>query len=71
MTSHILGIKDQVLVATITNKIGTSLFAKPEIKTVEELEGQNHRDRPAGRVLGRDWCATCCAANSILCRIKT
>jgi ABC-type nitrate/sulfonate/bicarbonate transport system substrate-binding protein len=40
MTSHIVGIKDQVLVATITNKIGTSLFAKPEIKSVEDLKGK-------------------------------
>jgi NitT/TauT family transport system substrate-binding protein len=40
MTSHILGVKDQVLVATITSKIGTSLFAKPEIKSVEDLKGK-------------------------------
>src|SRR5262245_6310931 len=40
MTSHILGVKDQVLIATITSKIGTSLFAKPEIKSVEELKGK-------------------------------
>jgi len=40
MTSHILGVKDQVLVATITSKIGTSLFAKAEIKSVEELKGK-------------------------------
>jgi ABC-type nitrate/sulfonate/bicarbonate transport system substrate-binding protein len=40
MTSHIVGIKDQVLVATITSKIGTSLFAKAEVKSVEELKGR-------------------------------
>jgi NitT/TauT family transport system substrate-binding protein len=40
MTSHILGVKDQVLVATITSKIGTSLFAKPEVKSVEDLKGK-------------------------------
>jgi len=40
MTSHILGVKDQVLVATITSKIGTSLFAKPDVKTVEDLKGK-------------------------------
>ena len=34
MTSHIVGIKDQVLIATITSKIGTSLFAKSDIKNV-------------------------------------
>ena len=40
LTSHIVGVKDQVLVATITSKIGTSLFAKGEIKSVEELKGK-------------------------------
>ncbi len=40
MTSHIIGVKDQVLVATITNKIGTSLFSKPELKSVEDLRGK-------------------------------
>lgn len=40
MTSHILGVKDQVLVATITSKIGTSLFAKSDVKSVEDLKGK-------------------------------
>ena len=40
MTSHIVGIKDQALVATITSKIGTSLFAKTEVKSVEDLKGR-------------------------------
>src|SRR5437016_6692579 len=40
MTSHIVGVKDHVLVATITNKIGTSLFSKSEIKSVEDLKGK-------------------------------
>lgn len=40
ITSHILGVKDHVLVATITNKVGTSIFAKPEFKSVEELKGK-------------------------------
>ena len=40
ITSHILGVKDQVLVATITNKVGTSIFAKAEIKSVEDLKGK-------------------------------
>jgi ABC-type nitrate/sulfonate/bicarbonate transport system substrate-binding protein len=40
LTSHIVGVKDQVLVATITSKIGTSLFARGEIKTVEQLKGK-------------------------------
>jgi ABC-type nitrate/sulfonate/bicarbonate transport system substrate-binding protein len=40
LTSHIVGIKDQVLVATITSKIGTSLFARADIKSVEDLKGK-------------------------------
>ena len=40
MTSHIVEVKDHVLVATITSKIGTSLFSKSEIKSVEELKGK-------------------------------
>jgi ABC-type nitrate/sulfonate/bicarbonate transport system substrate-binding protein len=40
ITSHILGVKDQVLVATITNKVGTALFARTEIKSVEDLKGK-------------------------------
>jgi len=40
MTSHILGVKDQVLVATITSKIGTSLFAKADVKSIEDLKGK-------------------------------
>jgi NitT/TauT family transport system substrate-binding protein len=40
MTSHIVGVKDQVMVATITSKIGTSLFSKSEIKSVEDLKGK-------------------------------
>jgi NitT/TauT family transport system substrate-binding protein len=40
ITSHILGVKDQVVVATISNKVATSLFSKPEIKTIEDLKGK-------------------------------
>lgn len=40
ITSHILGVKDQVLVAVTTTKTGTSLFAKSEIKSVEDLKGK-------------------------------
>lgn len=40
ITSHILGVKDQVLVATITNKVGTSIFSKADVKSVEDLKGK-------------------------------
>lgn len=38
ITSHIIGVKDQVVVATISNKVATSLFSKPEFKSVEDLK---------------------------------
>jgi NitT/TauT family transport system substrate-binding protein len=40
LTSHILGVKDQVIVLTFINKVDSALFAKPEIKSVEELRGK-------------------------------
>ena len=40
ITSHILGVKDHVLVATITNKVGTSIFARSDIKSIEDLKGK-------------------------------
>lgn len=40
ITSHIVGVKDQVVVATISNKVATSLFSKPEFKSVEDLKGK-------------------------------
>jgi ABC-type nitrate/sulfonate/bicarbonate transport system substrate-binding protein len=41
-----------VLVATITNKVTTSLFSKPEIKTVEELKGKIIATGRPGAFLG-------------------
>jgi ABC-type nitrate/sulfonate/bicarbonate transport system substrate-binding protein len=40
LTSHILGVKDQVIVLTFINKVDSALFTKPEIKNVEELRGK-------------------------------
>jgi NitT/TauT family transport system substrate-binding protein len=40
LTSHALGSKDQVLVAINMNKVGDGIFAKGEIKTVEDLRGK-------------------------------
>src|SRR5262249_43408131 len=62
MTSHIVGVKDHVLVATITSKTGTSLFSKGKIKSVEALKGKPWPQ--AG--LGRSWMrryVTCCAVS--------
>src|SRR5207244_8549560 len=37
---HSVGVKDQVNVATTTTKVGTAIFSKPEIKSMEELKGK-------------------------------
>jgi ABC-type nitrate/sulfonate/bicarbonate transport system substrate-binding protein len=40
LTSHILGIKDQVIALTFINKVGSGIFTKTDIKTPEELRGK-------------------------------
>lgn len=40
LTSHILGAKDQVVVLTTVNRVGSSLFTKRSIKSAEELRGK-------------------------------
>ena len=40
LTSHILGVKDQVIVLTFINKVDSALFSKPEIKSTEDLRGK-------------------------------
>ncbi len=40
LTSHVLGVKDQVIILVSTNKVPSSLFTKPEIKSAEELRGK-------------------------------
>lgn len=40
LTSHILGVKDQVIVANFINKVGGAIYAKGEIKSPEELRGK-------------------------------
>ncbi len=40
LTSHILASKDQVIVLTSVNKVGSSLFTKAAIKTAEQLKGK-------------------------------
>jgi ABC-type nitrate/sulfonate/bicarbonate transport system substrate-binding protein len=49
VTSHVLGIKDQVVVLTFVNKVGGSIFSKNEIKTHQELKGKTvATGRPGG-----------------------
>ena len=40
LTSHILGVKDQVIVLTFVNKVNSSLFTKANIKSAEQLRGK-------------------------------
>src|SRR5437870_1208099 len=40
ITSHILGVKDQVIILTLVNKVGGAIVSKPEIKTPEDLKGK-------------------------------
>jgi ABC-type nitrate/sulfonate/bicarbonate transport system substrate-binding protein len=40
LTSHILGVKDQVIILTFSSKVPGVLFTKPEIKSAEDLKGK-------------------------------
>ena len=40
LSSHILGVKDQVIILTFINKVGSGIISKPEIKTPEELKNK-------------------------------
>ncbi len=40
VTSHVLGVKDQVIVALLSNKVGGGIFSKKEIKKPEDLKGK-------------------------------
>jgi ABC-type nitrate/sulfonate/bicarbonate transport system substrate-binding protein len=40
LSSHILGVKDQVILLTFINKVGSGILSKAEIKTPEELRGK-------------------------------
>jgi len=40
MTSHVLGVKDQVIVALLSNKLGGGIFSKSAIKRPEDLKGK-------------------------------
>src|SRR6185295_10790449 len=40
LTSHILGVKDQVIIMTTVNKVNSAIFSRPEIKSAEELRGK-------------------------------
>ena len=39
VTSHVLGVKDQVIVALLNTKLGGGIFSKNEIRRPEDLTG--------------------------------
>ncbi|TMA55333.1 MAG: ABC transporter substrate-binding protein [Deltaproteobacteria bacterium] len=40
LTTHILGVKDQVIVMTTMNKVNSAIFSRSDIKSAEELRGK-------------------------------
>ena len=40
LSSHILGVKDQVIILTFINKVGSGIIAKTDVKSPEELKGK-------------------------------
>jgi NitT/TauT family transport system substrate-binding protein len=50
LTSHVLGSKDQVIVAINMNKVGGGIFAKSEIKSPEDLRGKTIGVSRAGSI---------------------
>lgn len=50
VTSHVLGSKDQVIVAINMNKVGGGIFARSQIKTAEELRGKTIGVSRAGSI---------------------
>ncbi len=50
LTSHVLGAKDQVIVAINMNKVGGGIFAKSGIKSAEDLRGKTIGVSRAGSI---------------------
>src|SRR5712691_7744592 len=40
LTSHVLGVKDQVIILIFVNKVGGAIVSKAEIKSPEDLRGK-------------------------------
>ena len=40
LTSHVLGVKDQVIILTFVNRVPGVIVSKPEIKSAEDLRGK-------------------------------
>jgi ABC-type nitrate/sulfonate/bicarbonate transport system substrate-binding protein len=40
ITSHILGVKDQVIILIFINKVSSVIYTRPNIKSAEELKGK-------------------------------
>lgn len=62
LSSHILGVKDRVIILTFINKVNSGLFTRANIKSAEELKGKTiATGRPGGSAI--PWCAMCCELN--------
>lgn len=70
LTSHVLGIKDQVIVLTFINKVGSGIFSRTDIKSPMELKGKTIATGRPGRS-PIPWCGTSCAANWVSCLTGT
>ena len=40
LTSHVLGVKNQVMILVTINKVNSAIFSRPEIKSPEDLRGK-------------------------------
>jgi ABC-type nitrate/sulfonate/bicarbonate transport system substrate-binding protein len=62
LSSHILGVKDQVIILTFINKVNSGLFTRANIKSAEDLKGKRLQpDAPERSAI--PWCATYCGRN--------
>src|SRR5215471_19611437 len=59
LTSHVLGVKDQIIVLTFVNRVPGVIVAKPEIKSSEDQKAKSSARVDPGPWPIR-WSATCC-----------
>jgi ABC-type nitrate/sulfonate/bicarbonate transport system substrate-binding protein len=65
LTSHVLGVKDQVIILTFVNRVPGVVVTRPEIKRAEDLKGKIIGTGRPGPHWPTPWCATCCAASCV------
>ena len=70
LSSHILGVKDQVIILTFINKVGSGVIAKADIKSPEELRGKTIATGRPG-AFADPWFDMYCGQNWAWCRTAT